>query len=94
MPGPGFEPELLRPQRSVLTTRRSRLRCSGRRKSTQVNIAANGIGSVFSGRIAGAPRHPRLETEPTNVIEGEKSKIPLHCIAGTRFRTWVTAAAT
>ena len=25
MPGPGFEPGLLRPQRSVLTTRRSRL---------------------------------------------------------------------
>ena len=24
MPGPGFEPGLLRPQRSVLTTRRSR----------------------------------------------------------------------
>ena len=25
LPGPGFEPGLLRPQRSVLTTRRSRL---------------------------------------------------------------------
>ena len=25
MPGPGFEPGLLRPQRNVLTTRRSRL---------------------------------------------------------------------
>ena len=25
MPGPGFEPGLLRPQRSVLTTRQSRL---------------------------------------------------------------------
>ena len=28
MPGPGFEPGLLRPQRSVLTTRRSRLAIS------------------------------------------------------------------
>ena len=35
MPGPGFEPGLLRPQRSVLTTRRSRLTIlptAGRRK--------------------------------------------------------------
>ena len=69
LPGPGFEPGLLRPQRSVLTTRRSRLRGLTQRKSAQVNIAAGDI-------------------------KGKKSKIPLHYIAGTRIRAWVTAATT
>ena len=43
MPGPGFEPGLLRPQRSVLTTRRSRrtalLTAGGRRKIISLTLA-------------------------------------------------------
>ena len=42
MPGPGFEPGLLRPQRSVLTTRRSR-----RATKEEITQAAETIASMF-----------------------------------------------
>ena len=38
MPRPGFEPGLLRPQRSVLTTRRSRLGYAGSDTSRMQNL--------------------------------------------------------
>ena len=47
MPGPGFEPGLLRPQRRALTTRRSRL---------TIPQTAAGRQKVFSLTLIGAAK--------------------------------------
>ena len=43
LPGPGFEPGLLRPQRSVLTTRRSRLHVPIGRKIKYITVLINDV---------------------------------------------------
>ena len=52
MPGPGFEPGLLRPQRSVLTTRRSRLTIPSTAAWTQ---------KIYSPTLIGAPTILKIE---------------------------------
>ena len=52
MPGPGFEPGLLRPQRSVLTTRRSRL---------TILPTAGCRQKILQLTLIGAPRILKLE---------------------------------
>ena len=54
MPGPGFEPGLLRPQRSVLTTRRSRL---------TILPTAGWKQKILSLTFIGAPRILKLELQ-------------------------------
>ena len=51
MPGPGFEPEFLRPQRSVLTTRRSRLTTflTADVKGKIISLSSNNVFWVLYG---------------------------------------------
>ena len=115
MPGPGFEPGLLRPQRSVLTTRRSRLTilltAGSRPKSLfLISIRATWILQLehyFFIRMRRKIMSFRdvSENSQLQLTHISKLKIFLHLgkikikvvkkrHAGTRIRTWVTAATT
>ena len=80
MPRPGFEPGLLRPQRSVLTTRRSRLSYAGSDTySSQNLIILTPDNTSFS-----FPRHPASR----RFLSGMAFSIYVVARAACQSRSW------
>ena len=72
MPGPGFEPGLLRPQRSVLTTRRSRLTILPTAGLQTENFVPYG---ATLGEISGSLQHSLVWTLQSSISNDLSSSV-------------------